>query len=32
MYEQKKPIRNAVKRVVPLVSDSDMESLFIRFR
>ncbi|WP_165005402.1 MULTISPECIES: HAD family hydrolase [unclassified Enterococcus] len=32
MYDQQQPFRNAVKRVVPLVSDEDMHPLYIRFR
>lgn len=32
MYDQQQPFRNAVKRVVPLVSDADMHPLYIRFR
>ena len=31
-YDQQQPFRNAVKRVVPLVSDEDMHPLYIRFR
>lgn len=32
MYDQQQPFRNAVKKVVPLVSDEDMGSLYLRFR
>ena len=32
MYDQQQPFRNAVKKVVPLVSDEDMSSLYLRFR
>lgn len=32
MYDQQQPFRNAVKRVVPLVSDEDMHPLYLRFR
>ena len=32
MYDQQQPFRNAVKKVVPLVSDIDMGPLYLRFR
>lgn len=32
MYDQQQPFRNAVKKVVPLVSDEDMVTLYHRFR
>ncbi|MGG5359424.1 MULTISPECIES: HAD family hydrolase [unclassified Enterococcus] len=32
IYDQQQPFKNAVKKVVPLVSDEDMHPLYIRFR
>lgn len=32
IYDQQQPFRNAVNRVIPLVSDEDMHQLYIRFR
>lgn len=32
IYDQQQPFRNAVHRVIPLVSDEDMHDLYIRFR
>lgn len=32
MYDQQQPFKNAVNKVVPLVSDEDMHPLYIRFR
>ncbi|EOT43902.1 HAD family hydrolase [Enterococcus dispar] len=32
IYDQQQPFRNAVHRVLPLVTDTDMHELYIRFR
>lgn len=32
MYDQQQTFRNAIKKVVQLVSDEDMEALYLRFR
>lgn len=32
IYDQQQPFRNAVHRIIPLVTDNDMHDLYIRFR
>lgn len=32
IYDQQQPFRNAVNRVIPLVTEEDMKELYIRFR